>query len=514
MRVGIYNRWLATLGGGEKYSLTIAEYLSRAHDVTVITHRPVSKELAASRLNLDLSRVEFLNIPDRPAMELAPLTADYDLFISASFLDMFPSRAPINVLVVFFPIPLAVEGSLRLRRRVGMMVKRWLMVPSFDGVLCTEATDGAQFRQTGEQVKVHLPPSRAGYAVAFQLAGRTGHADRVQISLDDRLVEQVELPANGSQVSVRIAVPSHRAPRTLLLHADVSKPHADPYQMALSNFWIDHPRYRVYRWIFERWFSDWGLKLYRIPAHVIPLLQSVDTYDAIWAISKFTQTWIKRYWNRPSTILYPPIEADQFRVLPKRKRILSVGRFFEGSHNKKHRDMVAAFRRMVQAGLTDWELHLAGGVSTREADVEYLNAVRADGHGLPVFVHANIAYKGLLDLYGTSAIYWHASGLGEDEVKEPIKFEHFGITSVEAMAAGCVPVVINNGGLREIVQHGRNGFLWGTPRELEEYTFELVHNSALRQRLATAAVQSSREYDKIHFNHTLQRLLREIKIFD
>jgi len=37
-RVGIYNRWLATLGGGEKLSLAIAEHLSKQHDVEVINH--------------------------------------------------------------------------------------------------------------------------------------------------------------------------------------------------------------------------------------------------------------------------------------------------------------------------------------------------------------------------------------------------------------------------------------------------------------------------------------------
>lgn len=57
--VGIYNRWLTTLGGGEKYSLTIAEYFNRFHDVEIISHKPISKDLVAERLHLDLGKIQF-----------------------------------------------------------------------------------------------------------------------------------------------------------------------------------------------------------------------------------------------------------------------------------------------------------------------------------------------------------------------------------------------------------------------------------------------------------------------
>lgn len=37
--------------------------------------------------------------------------------------------------------------------------------------------------------------------------------------------------------------------------------------------------------------------------------------------------------------------------------------------------------------------------------------------------------------------------------------EGFGISVVEAMARGCIPVTFNNGGLPEIIEDGKNGFL-------------------------------------------------------
>ena len=142
----------------------------------------------------------------------------------------------------------------------------------------------------------------------------------------------------------------------------------------------------------------------------------------------------------------------------KRPQILNVGRFFAGNHNKKHLVMVEAFKHMVDQGLTGWTLHLAGGTTSGEEHKAYLDSVFEQANHYPITVHPDIPFAELSELYSTSAIYWHASGFGEDDQREPEKYEHFGITTVEAMAAGCVPVVIAKGGQPEIVQHGENGF--------------------------------------------------------
>jgi glycosyltransferase involved in cell wall biosynthesis len=54
--------------------------------------------------------------------------------------------------------------------------------------------------------------------------------------------------------------------------------------------------------------------------------------------------------------------------------------------------------------------------------------------------------------------------------------EHFGIAPVEAMSAGCIPIVFNGGGLREIVKEGYNGFLFSNEQELLQKTTEIIRN--------------------------------------
>jgi glycosyltransferase involved in cell wall biosynthesis len=113
-------------------------------------------------------------------------------------------------------------------------------------------------------------------------------------------------------------------------------------------------------------------------------------------------------------------------------------------------------------------------------------------------VLANVE-RGLLDdLYGRAKIFWHAAGYGERE-ERPELAEHFGTVTVEAMAAGCVPVVVDKGGQSEIVRHGVDGFLWRTLDELALYTTLLARDEALRARLARAARERAAAFGRKQF---------------
>lgn len=85
--------------------------------------------------------------------------------------------------------------------------------------------------------------------------------------------------------------------------------------------------------------------------------------------------------------------------------------------------------------------------------------------------------------------------------------EHFGIATVEAMAAGCVPVVINKGAQPEIVQHGINGFLWSTLEELKKYTLLVAQDHPLREQLSQAARERARFFDSENFLRRFMKLL-------
>lgn len=208
--------------------------------------------------------------------------------------------------------------------------------------------------------------------------------------------------------------------------------------------------------------------------------------------SEYVRNWTKIRWGADAEVLYPPVE--HFRRGIKENIFLSVGRFFQGGHNKKHLNMISAFKRMCDNGLKGWEFHLVGGVLAGKKNEEYLREVKKAIKGYPIFIHPDLSFSLLSDFYSKSKIYLHSAGFGEDCELYPERYEHFGITTVEAMSAGCVPVVINGGGQPEIVSHGENGFLWNTEEELIECCWKVIKDEHLFERLSASAEAASTKF--------------------
>lgn len=217
------------------------------------------------------------------------------------------------------------------------------------------------------------------------------------------------------------------------------------------------------------------------------------SYGPCVANSAFTAAWVKKRWGRDAEVVYPPVRA-RFTARPKSRLILSVGRFSRMGTRKKQLDLVRAFARAHEADLKGWEYLLVGGVADNARDRRYFDEVAEAAEGHPVRLIANAPDEVVKEAYERAAVFWHAAGYGEDERLHPERTEHFGMSTVEAMAAGCVPVAIRKGGQPEIVEHGTSGFLWDTMEELVGHTRELVDSPRLREEMARAARERARVF--------------------
>ncbi|MBU5355560.1 glycosyltransferase family 4 protein [Paenibacillus barcinonensis] len=94
--------------------------------------------------------------------------------------------------------------------------------------------------------------------------------------------------------------------------------------------------------------------------------------------------------------------------------------------------------------------------------------------------------------------------------------EAFGLVNVEAMASGIPVIASDNGGIREIIQSGKNGFLisgYGKPQPFASALSQLASSPALAQSLGecgreTAAAQFSWARTAMHLEAAYTRLIR------
>jgi glycosyltransferase involved in cell wall biosynthesis len=231
--------------------------------------------------------------------------------------------------------------------------------------------------------------------------------------------------------------------------------------------------------------------------------------------SVFTKKFIDKKFNIKSTTLYPPtIKESDINKFEKQKEadkkniILTVGRYSplpDGSSIKKQEKLIEVFKKMTDDGLKNWQFYLA--VSCLPENEKHLANLEKIAKNYPIKIIKNSNYDELTKLYSQAKIYWHAAGFQENLKKYPELAEHFGITTVEAMAQRVVPVVIDKGGQKEIVEDNINGFLWETEDELKEKTKKLMIDEKLREQMGNLAAKKAKQFTTEKFGAELLKII-------
>lgn len=220
--------------------------------------------------------------------------------------------------------------------------------------------------------------------------------------------------------------------------------------------------------------------------------------------SKFTKSFIDREFGVSSVVIYPPVDVSSFQPGKKSNHILYVGRFSNLTQSKGHGALLEAFSH-ISKSIPGWRLVLAGGTKVG-LDNHYMQELTAKSAHLPVDIVTDPGFPDIRNLYAKSRLFWSASGYGIDEQKCPTKVEHFGISVVESMSAGCVPMLSDLGGHKEIIDNGQNGFLWHSLSDLEQKTLQLI-NSSDWEHLSLAAREKSKIFSILNFNSAFEKLL-------
>lgn len=224
------------------------------------------------------------------------------------------------------------------------------------------------------------------------------------------------------------------------------------------------------------------------------------------ANSFFTKNIVEKSWGmRVDTVLYPMVSIDELATTQKKEKIiLSVGRFFRKLHSKRQDILINIFKKLRTTSpklLEDWKLYLVGSGE----DKEYYDFVKSIAEGLPIVFKPDCSRDELVALYKKASIYWHAAGYEIDEKEHPEMVEHFGITTIEAMAAGAVPVVVEKGGQREILEKFPE-LGWYTEEDCVNKTLSLIKKPTLQTELRERVLQRAKDFDQKKFTERVLHL--------
>lgn len=231
--------------------------------------------------------------------------------------------------------------------------------------------------------------------------------------------------------------------------------------------------------------------------------------DKVICNSKFTKEFIDKKFGINSEVIFPPIGSVSEKS-EKENIILTVGRLGElesGKTFKKHEFLIEVFKKMIDGGFAGFRFVIA--ISYKEKDKHLLEKMKELIGKYPIEVMENVEFKRIEKLYAKSKIYWHAAGFEEDLVTHPERAEHFGITTVEAMSAGAVPVVFGGGGQLEIVEDGKNGFIWQTEEDLINRSKKVLGDNSLWQKLSKDAIETSKKFRGERFCKDINEIIKK-----
>jgi glycosyltransferase involved in cell wall biosynthesis len=224
--------------------------------------------------------------------------------------------------------------------------------------------------------------------------------------------------------------------------------------------------------------------------------------------SEFTKKFIEENYGFKCRLLYPPVSIYGNKS-EKENIILHVGRFrvmnVKTKDYKKQQIMINTFKQMIDEGLKDWKFLLA--VSVNDLNDPSFLVMKKTAKDYPIEFLINSSVDDLWKRGGKAKIYWHATGFEEDLKKYPQLSEHFGISTVEAMGVGAVPIVFNGGGQKEIVTSFKNGFLWNSTDELKTFTIKLMEDKNLQSVMSKSAYERSLDFNEENFCKNVHEVL-------
>lgn len=204
------------------------------------------------------------------------------------------------------------------------------------------------------------------------------------------------------------------------------------------------------------------------------------------ANSFFTLKSYMRFGIRGGVVYYPCKINDITPSNMKKDWIVTIGRI---SRERMHEVTIE-----IAKEVPDKHFIIMGSLQ----DIKYYFELKRLIKKLNVYnvtMLTNVPRTILKSILGKAKVYFN-----------PRFMETFGVSVIEGMAGGCVPVVRDHGALKETVTEDV-GFRWNSIEEATEYIKEIFNNRRLYHEKSFNAIERSRLYTPEKF---MKRVLRSI----
>ncbi|KAL0217678.1 hypothetical protein RCL1_008258 [Eukaryota sp. TZLM3-RCL] len=255
---------------------------------------------------------------------------------------------------------------------------------------------------------------------------------------------------------------------------------------------------------------------YKIFAFLYKLVS--NSSSAVMVNSSWTYSHVSKLWNRDNVlIVFPPCDTramNQLRLAPRDNLVIAVAQF---RPEKNHELMLRSWKMMLEKyggrfkkSHEGPKLELIGSVRPKDKPrVDSIKKMIVDlGLTESVIVKENLTFVELLDRLQSAKGGLHT-----------MSFEHFGISVVEYMASGVIPIAHRSGGpLTDIVvplQDGsKTGFLCSDEDEYAQAIGNvLLEDWGMMSRIQVSAKAAVKRFSQESFVHSFQSALQTSEFF-
>lgn len=246
----------------------------------------------------------------------------------------------------------------------------------------------------------------------------------------------------------------------------------------------------------------------RAPYERIPYWLAIQAFKAIEysivpkieyviANSKNTQERLIKYLGKKSEVVYPVFEKSRFECLDYKKYFFYPSRIVP---EKRFEYAIRAFKKFKQRiSCKGWKFVIAGFLSERPEHQAYYHYLRSlVDEDIKILI--NVSEQKMRELYGNAYCILFT----------PID-EDFGMVPLEGFMAQKPCIAVKEGGPKEIITNGKNGFLISSIDEMAEKMQYLVENPNINEKMGREGWKKiGKEFSERKFFSKLRKIFRQI----